>query len=105
MSEPLPWTDCLFLRPIGSRSCVVRLQRTGAIIQIALREPLDITRACLICPTKPIAARVRLPEDLDQDACELDVAWPQSPETMPPPMRFVRKTRGAPRKTKRQRPN
>lgn len=100
------WTDCQFLRPIGPRSCVVRLEKTGAILQITLREPLDITRACLACPTKPIPARVRLAEDLAEQPCELAIAWPESAvQPMPAPLRFVRKTRGAPRKTKRQRPN
>lgn len=104
MSEPIQWTDCHFLRPVGSRSCVVRLAGTGAILQICLTEPLDITRACLACPTRPIPARIRLVEDLAQDSCELDIAWPASIPSMPPPCRFIRKkTRSAPRKTKRPR--
>jgi len=99
-----PWTDCYFLRPIGLRSCVVRLIPTGAVIQIILQENLDITRASLVCATKPAPAKVRLAEDLDQGACTLDIAWPPaSPQAMPPPARYVRKVRTAPRKTKRPR--
>jgi hypothetical protein len=102
------WTDCQFLRPLGSRACVVRLETSGAILQIALQDPVDITKACLACPTKPVPARVRLAEDLERGHSELEIEWPAdrlppSMAIMPPPNRFIRKSRAPPRKTKRQR--
>jgi hypothetical protein len=100
-----PWTDCHFLRPIGSRSCVVRLAQTGAIMQITLQDSLDITRACMACPTRPIQARVRLAKDTTQDPCELDVTWPASIAVMPPPIRFTRRSNAAPRPVKRRKPS
>lgn len=103
ITHMLPWADCQFLRPVGSRSCVVRLAQTGAIMQITLQDTLDVTRACMACPTRPMPARVRLSEDTAQDPCELDVTWPESIAVMPPPMRFIRQTRAAPRKVKRRR--
>lgn len=103
------WTDCLFLRPIGTSACVIRLKNTGAILQIALRGPLDITQACLACPTKPIPARVRLAEDLQHGHSELEIEWPAQGSSRhhmpPPPIRFIRKIRSVPRMTKRQKRN
>ena len=99
------WTDCHFIRPVGSHSCVIRLQETGAILQLRLKEALDIAQACLVCPTKSIPARVKLPLDLDAGHSELDVTWPGPAHAMlvmPPPERFISRTATLPRKTKLQ---
>ena len=99
------WTDCHFLRPVGSHSCVIRLEKTGAILQLSLKDPLDIAQACLACPTRTVPARVRLPADLERGHSELDVKWPgplRHLQAMPPPARYIRKSATLPRKTKRQ---
>ncbi len=99
------WTDCHFLRPIGSRSCVIRLDQTGAILQITLQDALDVAQACLACPAKPVPARVHLAGDLDHGLSELEIEWPAGGSSremlmMPPPARFIRKSRTVPRRTK-----
>lgn len=102
MTDP-HWTECQFLRFVSTHSCVVRLVQTGATLQLALTTPLDVANACLACPTKPVPCRVRLAEDLDRGYSELQIDWPAGPRSlMPPPERFIRKSRAAPRKLKRQ---
>jgi hypothetical protein len=96
--DDLKWQTCHVLRHEGRHSCIIRLDSTGAILQIGLKDPIDVTRACLVCALKPIAAKVILAQDLT--ACELDVEWPSLRTPMPPPVRY---TRTIPRnKSKRQ---
>ena len=88
---------CQFLRSKSKHVCVISLESTGAVMEIELKDPLDITRACLVCATKPVDAAVRMGdwEGGMHRKCELRVAW-QSSQTsgeggMPPPARYVRK--------------
>jgi hypothetical protein len=76
-------------------SCVVRLTETGAILEVELDSPLDITRACMVCATHPIRAKIVLGSIKNQvmENCSLkDIEWPP-PIKFPPPMRFQRKKR------------
>ena len=91
---------CQFLRSKSKQVCVIRIQSTGAIIEIELLDPLDVTRACLVCATKPVDAAVQLGEWVDgiHRKCHLRIAWPCTPQNgvhgvIPPPMRYVRKSR------------
>jgi hypothetical protein len=92
------WRPCHVLRHEGRHSCIIRLDNTGAILQIGLKEPIDVTRACLVCALKPVAAKVVLSQDLT--SCELDVEWPSMRTPMPPPARYTRTTHR--HKSKRQ---
>ena len=87
-----PWLPCQFIRPVGSRSCVIQVQATGTILQIGLLEPLNMSRACMITPLKPVPASIRLGE-AGFDECELSISWPETLVGMPPPMRFQRKSK------------
>jgi hypothetical protein len=104
-TDPL-WTECHMLRHVNRQECVVRLDNTGSVLLVGLQGPLDLTRACLVCATKPVPARIKLgiyTNGVFRD-CELEVSWPPRPTSMPPPLRFIRKTRGVvPRKAKRRR--
>jgi hypothetical protein len=94
-----PWIPCQFLRHAGRNACVIRLDDTGAILQIGLSSPIDVTRACMICALKPVPARIRWGEGGAHEGCELAIEWP-----VPPPVRFVRKKTTYTRKPhKRQR--
>jgi hypothetical protein len=97
-----PWLPCQFIRPVGSRSCVIRVDATGATLQIGLLEPLNMSKACMITPLKPIAARIRLGE-AGFNECELHINWPEPVQDMPPPLRFQRMSKSAPgQKSKRR---
>lgn len=99
--EEPEWLPCHFLRHAGQRACVIRLDDTGAILQIGLRSPIDVTRACMICALKPVPARIRWGDgEAPDEMCELSIEWP----AVPPPSRFNRKqTMHARRPVKRQR--
>lgn len=102
------WLDCQFLRYIGRQECVIRLVSTGAIIQIKLRDPLDVTRACILSALKPANGRVLLGraddgQPFNQD-CVVDVDWPSkltNSPPMPPPARFERTLPRRPLKRKK----
>jgi hypothetical protein len=77
---------------------VVRLCSTGVILEVELQDPLDISRACLLCATKPVDATVRLGpwENGMHRRCSVWVAWPsprpgQGGWGMPDPKRFMRR--------------
>jgi hypothetical protein len=89
------WQDCQFLRHINRHECVVRLTDSGAVIQIELANPLDVTRACLITPIKPVNAKLCLDANgysaLVYRNCKLEIVWPAHTCIMPPPARYTRK--------------
>lgn len=91
------WQDCMLLRRVGQRSCVVRLANTGTTIQVGLNEPLDIGMSAYVTAIQPVKSRICLGEGLDD--CALEVEWPSSSlphgarMMMPPPIRFQRTTR------------
>jgi hypothetical protein len=86
---------CEILRMVRRSGCVVRLTETGAIIEVDLDSPLDITKACMVCATHPIKAKITLGRMRNQvmENCTLkDIEWP-SPMNFPPPARYQRKQR------------
>jgi hypothetical protein len=95
------------MRFVRRNECVLRLRSTGAIILARLRHPLDQTKACLISPLKPIVSQVLLGPMSNNgfDECDLQIEWPETYRTIPPPARFQRKKfRAAPvHRDKRQR--
>ena len=106
--EPLVWLPCDFLRHVHRQECIIRLHSTGAIVQIRLDEPLDVTRACLVCALKPAPGRVQLGEPGEKDGVfagsVLEVDWPvHSHRDMPPPIRYVRVPRQTQSRKKRPR--
>jgi hypothetical protein len=85
------WIECDFLRHIDKQSCIVRICSTGAIVRAGLQTPLDLTRACLICPLKPVTCRLGINvESPLLEECELEVDWPALHSNMPAPTRFER---------------
>lgn len=89
-------TDCQLLRRVGQKLCVIRLTDTGAIVQIGLNEPMDATRAALVCPMKPVPARVWFNTNDAKllEECRLEIDWPACITSyMPPPVRFQRRAR------------
>lgn len=95
------FVPCQFMRSKSKQVCVIRLQSTGVILEIELSDPLDVTRACLVCATKPVDAAVRLGdwEDGMHRKCDIRVAWPcplvggasGNYGVVPPPMRYIRR--------------
>jgi len=87
------WLECQFLRRISRAECVIRLLSTGAILQIKLKDPLDITRACLLSALKPADGKVLLGpfEQEEYTDCLVDITWPDPFYSIPPPAPFVRK--------------
>lgn len=87
------WHDCQFLRCINRQECVVRLKESGAIVHVVLKEPLDVTRACIVTALFPLDAAVSLGKVCNHKfvACALKVDWPSRGWTsMPPPARYQR---------------
>lgn len=91
-------SECRILRTLHKTNCIIQLQETGAIIEIQVSQPLEVTKACLVCATHPVRARVklgRMHNNVFYD-CELtDVQWP-GPQTFPPPARYQNKKRLTP---------
>ena len=107
MVEGREWVDCDLLRHVHRQECVVRLNKTGAIVQVRLTEPLDVARACLVCALKPVPGRIQLGEPCEKDGVfagsVLVVDWPvASHGSMPPPIRYTRVPR--PDQNRRKRP-
>jgi len=84
---------CQLMRSKSRGVYVIRMCSTGVILEIELDEPLDITRSCMVCATKPVDAVVRLGpwEGGMHRRCSLWVAWPTPLGGMPDPVRYVRK--------------
>lgn len=93
-SQEREWLACDFLRTLTRTSCVIRLHDTGAVIDIHLAEPLDITRACLVSALLPVPARVQLGafEGHRYRDCILDVQFSQI--IFPGPMLYLRSQKG-----------
>lgn len=89
------WVDCQFIQFTQKNACVVRIVSTGAIVLVNLREPLDLSRACMITALNPAKARIQLGEYKSGGFhdCELDILWPAKRQIYPPPKRFVKKQR------------
>ena len=102
------WLACDLLRHMHRQECVVRLSTTGAIVQVRLVEPLDVTRACLVCALKPAPGRIQLGEPCEKDGVfagsVLEVDWPNTTHSgMPPPTRYTRVQRPDQGRKKRKR--
>lgn len=82
------WLPCDLMRALTRRSCVIRLHDTGAVMQIHLSEPLEITRACLACALLPITGLVRLGpfENHQYTGCAIHLSYTDM--VFPAPMRF-----------------
>lgn len=86
---------CWIVRATSRTGCIIQLQHTGAVVEVELNTPWDLSRACLICAIHPVRATVKLGE-LQNNVfrnCELiDVDWPRQ-QTFPPPKRYQRSKR------------
>lgn len=89
------WVECQFLRFIQRETCVIRIESSGAIVQVYLVEPLDISRACVVSAIRPVYARIQLGKYMEGcfHQCRLDIKWPEKLQSYDPPMRFIRRAR------------
>ena len=92
------FVPCQFMRSKTKQVCVIRLGSTGTIMEIELLDPLDVTRACLVCATKPVDATVMLGEWEDgmHRKCGLRISWPRAEAggvdgIYPPPARYAKR--------------
>lgn len=86
MSEP-----CDLMRVMTRTACVIRLHRTGALLDIELAEPLSLARAAMTSPLMPAPATVVLGpyEGGKYLACQLNVEF--AAPRFPPPIQFSRR--------------
>ncbi len=78
---------------------MIRIESSGAILQVFLVDALDLSRACVVSPIRPVPARICLGEYVGGPGgyyhqCRLDIKWPEKLQSYGPPVRFVRKNRG-----------
>ena len=89
------WIDCEFIRFLQRDACVIRILETGALVQVGLSEPLDLTRACVVSALYPVPARVML-GDFSKGCfkeCKLEINWQDRCVMAGPPTRYVKKAR------------
>lgn len=93
--EPEAWIPCQLIRYLGQKQCVIRVTATGAIVPIALKDPIDPARAALLSGLTPADAKARLgPCDKEWfTECELaDVHWTER-HAYPPPRVYRKRQR------------
>jgi hypothetical protein len=98
-SDEKAWIKCHFVRFLQRDTCVIRIESSGALVQVYLLNPLvELTRACVVSAMNPVPARVCLGQYSQgcYQACELEVQWPENKALFSAPVRYVKKARKSP---------
>jgi hypothetical protein len=93
--DGVEWMKCEMIRYINRNECVVRLHGTGAHLHLALTQPLDASRACLVSALRTAPAKVMVGQYVGGifHQSVIEIEFPVVGTDMPSPRRYVRKVR------------